>query len=152
MVANQSSPLYLSFGGRKVKELEPGAIFIAPGCTNPSVAFVKLGTIGNLRFDCIAKPGSHAKPIDKHRYKDWHQLKPQNPIEDPYIVAILVALAQGQRGQVHTRDEILSLETASPVGNSPAKQDLQQFTVSEATSLKPQQNSSKVCELQAKDF
>ena len=109
--------------------------------------------IQNSRFDYITKPGCRTKRIDKLRYKDWYQLKPQNPTEDPYIVAILVALAQGQRGQVYARDEILPLETASPVrNNSPAKQDLQQSTVLETTSLNPKKNSYKVCELQAKDF
>lgn len=153
IIVNQSSPLCLSFGGRKANQLQPGAIFIAPSCTKPSAAFIDMECIQNSRFDYITKPGCRSKWINKQRYKDWYQLKPPNPIEDPYIVAILIALAQAQRCQVYTRDGILSLQTKQSVGNNgPASQDLQQFTVLETTSPKLNQNSCKVCELQSKHF
>jgi hypothetical protein len=69
-------------------------------------------------------------------------------VEDPYIVAILIALAQAQRCHVYAKDDVSSGQTSSPIGKTgPASQDSQEFTAVEATLPKASQSSYKVFEL-----
>lgn len=87
------------------------------------------------------------------RYKDWYRLKPRNLLEDPYIVAILIALAQAHRCHVGAKDDISSGQISSPIGKTgSAKQDSQEFTVLEATLPETSQNSCKVFELHPTHF
>jgi hypothetical protein len=48
--------------------------------------------IAPLRFD--SKPND---PVARLRYIQWKRTKPVEPLRDPYISAILIALAQQQR-------------------------------------------------------
>lgn len=113
----------------------------------------------SLRHDSIKIPRCNKvnPPIARLRQKRLRRLKPPTEVEDPYIVAILIALAQEQR-QVNRRQgtEVVTAEKATATGKSGVNAASSQFRAStmtslpsppEATEKRPQETASsfKVC-------
>jgi hypothetical protein len=73
----------------------------------------------SLRDDSIKIPGGNRSnlPIARLRQKQLRRLQPPAKVEDPYIVAILIALAQEQR-QVNRRQGtgVVTAEKATVAG------------------------------------
>ena len=98
----------LCFSERRVANI-PCLVLVtshAPDVLAPRVAFLDFGTPGArraLRLDqqVGARRCGHYNPPCKSLARRWlRRLTPQDPLQDPYIVALLIALAQAQRAAV----------------------------------------------------
>ncbi|KAF5018789.1 hypothetical protein F66182_9207 [Fusarium sp. NRRL 66182] len=69
--------------------------------TAPSLAYLDLETLGSRRDKSVRFSSSNRvnPPIASLREKRQRQLRPLIEVEDPYIAAVLIALAQGRRRQ-----------------------------------------------------
>lgn len=67
----------------------------------PSLAYITFDEIQTLRGRHVYTPFGKrtSAPVHRVQQKKMKSLQPQNQAEDPYIVAILIALAQEQRQQ-----------------------------------------------------
>ncbi|PYH90342.1 hypothetical protein BO71DRAFT_487183 [Aspergillus ellipticus CBS 707.79] len=89
-------PFY--FNRKAVAHIPTNGIF-SSGPVTPSLALITFDTIQLLRREYICRP-SYTRfnaPVHRIQQKKLASIKPPNRAEDPYIVAILVALAQKQR-------------------------------------------------------
>ncbi|KAH8812751.1 hypothetical protein F5884DRAFT_856046 [Xylogone sp. PMI_703] len=88
----------------------------------PSLAYISLYTIRSLREKYIrtARCNRMNPPVAMIWKKKLQNLQPPNEAEDPYIVAILIALAQEQRRQQShsTEDEKADMTTLTRESNS----------------------------------
>lgn len=99
----QSRPdlvLPFRFGGRTVTYIRTDGIFSA-SLAAPFLAYIHLNTINALREKHVStrlvrRPNW---PVQAVQAKKLDSLRPLNKAEDPYIAAILIALAQEQRSQ-----------------------------------------------------
>ncbi|EHK26801.1 uncharacterized protein TRIVIDRAFT_62604 [Trichoderma virens Gv29-8] len=105
--------IYFRFNKRPVAALRTDGIFIRTSSLidSPSLAFLNLRSLG-IRRDKSIRP-KHVKATNPPGYiireKKQSKIRPVNELEDPYIAATLIALAQEQRivhnGAVATKDE-----------------------------------------------
>lgn len=65
----------------------------------PALAYLNLKTVTSRRENSIEMPVSNRfnPPVARLRQKKLRRLQPVREVEDPYIVAVLIALAQEQR-------------------------------------------------------
>ncbi|KAI3260490.1 hypothetical protein CBS147309_7597 [Penicillium roqueforti] len=98
---SDSDNLQFYFNRRAVARIRTEGVF-TNNSVAPNLAYITFGKIQLLR----EKHVSYTPPRKRNRsnepgFRVWEKklklLEPQNPVEDPYIVAILIALAQGQR-------------------------------------------------------
>jgi len=116
-------------------------------------------SMSSLRDDSIKIPRCNKSnpPIARLRQKQLRRLQPPAKVEDPYIVAILIALAQEQRQANRQQGTgVVTAERATAAGKSGIKATSSQFRASTMTSLpsppevterRPQETASsfKVC-------
>ncbi|KAH8808219.1 hypothetical protein F5884DRAFT_857761 [Xylogone sp. PMI_703] len=93
------------FGGRVVNVLHTDGIF-SYNSVIPDFAYVGFDTIHTLRHKYINVPPLKRQnlPVVTIREKKLHRLHPKKEAEDPYIIAILIALAQ-QNGRAKVQEQ-----------------------------------------------
>ncbi|KAJ6186885.1 hypothetical protein N7519_001793 [Penicillium mononematosum] len=86
------------FNHRPVVKLATDGVFSSNSVT-PSLAYITFDSIQSLRKKHVYTPPYRMVNVPglRLRQKKLDSLTPQNPVEDPYIAAILIALAQEQR-------------------------------------------------------
>ncbi|RSL97464.1 hypothetical protein CDV31_013016 [Fusarium ambrosium] len=69
--------------------------------TAPNLAYLDLEAVGSRRDESVKTPSRNKvnPPITSLRQKRQRRLRPPNEMEDPYIAAVLIALAQQRRRQ-----------------------------------------------------
>ncbi|KAI2730448.1 hypothetical protein DTO012A7_9726 [Penicillium roqueforti] len=98
---SKSDNLQFYFNRRAVARLRTEGVFLNNSVA-PNLAYITFGKIQLLREKHVSyKPPRKRDRSNDPGFRLWERklklLEPQNPVEDPYIVAILIALAQGQR-------------------------------------------------------
>ena len=96
-----SFDLSFCFNRRKVAALRTDGIFhsSSDSADPPTLAFLDLEAVGSRR-DMSVRISSCNRvnlPVDNLRWKHQQRLRPTKEIEDPYIAAVLIALAQQRR-------------------------------------------------------
>ncbi|PYI01212.1 hypothetical protein BO78DRAFT_436287 [Aspergillus sclerotiicarbonarius CBS 121057] len=92
------------FGQREAARIPTDGLF-AHHDALPSLAYITFDTIQTLRKKKVSRPpcGGANRPVWNIHQKRLRSLEPRNPAEDPYIVSILIALAQAQRQHTETK-------------------------------------------------
>ncbi|KAK4150291.1 hypothetical protein C8A00DRAFT_18142 [Chaetomidium leptoderma] len=113
-----SPVLAFSFGGRAVR-LRTDGIF-ALGSTDCFLAYLYLDTVDSLRrLYVYGRPYERPnEPMMSLKEKKLGSLQPLNAVEDPYIMATLIALAQEQRRQIQETTVSESSDASSKVPDS----------------------------------
>ncbi|KFZ23199.1 hypothetical protein V502_02329 [Pseudogymnoascus sp. VKM F-4520 (FW-2644)] len=98
--------------GHHVIDLRTDGLF-ASTCTTPSLAYINLDAFHSFRNECIRRKflgrsahrrkGTQNSPVARLIDKTRRCLQPEKEAEEPYIVAVLIALAQQQRRQHQQR-------------------------------------------------
>lgn len=97
------SELPFRFKGQVVNVLRTDNAFSLPGSTSPALAYINLRTISALREEFILGPHHMTRtkrnnwPMTRLRLKRLRSIQPAQKTKDPYIIALLIALAQAQR-------------------------------------------------------
>ncbi|RAL04869.1 uncharacterized protein BO80DRAFT_441717 [Aspergillus ibericus CBS 121593] len=107
------SSLSFSFAQREAALLPTDGIFAPPGAP-PSLAYITFDFIQTLRKKTVYRPpgGRRNRPVVNLHQKRLRSLEPPNPAEDPYLIAMLIALAQAQRRQADTGERYDGQSTA----------------------------------------
>ncbi|KAK5656684.1 hypothetical protein OQA88_4230 [Cercophora sp. LCS_1] len=116
-----SFDLPFHFSQRPVATLRIDGFFSSPspGITTPTLACLNLKDL-ELRRNASIKLSTHHSnnpPVTRLRQKKQQRLRPANKVEDPYIAALLIALAQQRQRQrqqntlIGTVEEATGLET-----------------------------------------
>ncbi|KAK7398547.1 hypothetical protein QQX98_012069 [Neonectria punicea] len=105
--------LYFFFNGRAVANIDTHGIFSCSTSADsvavaPTVAYLDLGLIATNREESVkmARRNQLNLPVGRLRQKRQRLIRPPNDLEDPYITAVLIALAQRQR--LRTQDASLA--------------------------------------------
>lgn len=95
------------FGHRVVATLPTDGVFYSPispatssdACPPPTVAYIDLGTLRSLREKTLGVfyRARRNSPVARLRQRQLKKLLPANEAQDPYIAAVLIALAQEQQ-------------------------------------------------------
>jgi hypothetical protein len=98
-----SLDMALHFGGREVATIRTNGLYSRPpsGSAAPVLAYLDLEDISTLRLSSVHLPPrrTDSLPVIRIRRKQARRIKPANELEDAYMVAALIALAQGRRRQ-----------------------------------------------------
>ncbi|KAK0701334.1 hypothetical protein B0H67DRAFT_558795 [Lasiosphaeris hirsuta] len=128
---HHSSSLPFRFGRQEVTRVATHGVFSPASSTSsaapPKLACLELAAVQERRNDSVLRrPGNDVIAVNL-QLKHQHRLRPANKVEDPYIVATLVALAQEQHLQDPTRPacELLYpgdflLDCITPLTNIPS--------------------------------
>ncbi|PLN79115.1 hypothetical protein BDW42DRAFT_173584 [Aspergillus taichungensis] len=92
----RSDILSFYFNRQHAAHLVTDGIFSSSAAPS-SVAFITFDTIQSLRANHVQPHKSKSVPVLRQRRKRLQLLDPPNPAEDPYVLAVLIALAQNQR-------------------------------------------------------
>ncbi|OJZ82335.1 hypothetical protein ASPFODRAFT_84546 [Aspergillus luchuensis CBS 106.47] len=93
----------LQFGGRRTSEQPVASVWtegvFSRNSTGPSLAYVTFDGIQSRRSKFVHNsPGKKFnEPVFRTCDKKLRSLQPENTVEDPYIMGIIIALAQEQR-------------------------------------------------------
>lgn len=89
------------FGRQVVDTIQTNGTFSSSSSRSayPTLAFLNFDTVSSLRdksvpTSCCNQPNP---PVARLRKKQLSRLQPRYKAQDPYIAAVLIALAQGQR-------------------------------------------------------
>ncbi|OBT61432.1 hypothetical protein VE03_08974 [Pseudogymnoascus sp. 23342-1-I1] len=103
--------------GHHAIDLRTDGLF-ASRSTTPSLAYINLDSFHSFRNECIRRKflgrsthrrkGAQNYPIARLIDKSFRCLQPEKEAEEPYMVAILIALAQQQRRQHQQRKNSIS--------------------------------------------
>ncbi|PKY05576.1 hypothetical protein P168DRAFT_317098 [Aspergillus campestris IBT 28561] len=107
--------LSFDFNRRHAAHLATDGIFSSSAAPS-SVAFITFDTIQSLRTNHVQPHKSKSVPVLRQRRKRLQLLGPPNPTEDPYVIAVLIALAQNQRReqQEHKQQKEKGMEQGAP--------------------------------------
>lgn len=90
----------LHFDGRRFATLSTDGLYSRPssGSAAPVLAYLDLEAVG-LRRDVSVQPHRRRnnRPVNRLHGKQARRLRPANELEDAYMAAVLIALAQGRR-------------------------------------------------------
>ncbi|KAJ5253819.1 hypothetical protein N7524_010999 [Penicillium chrysogenum] len=133
-------PFY--FNRRAAVKLSTDGVF-SNNSVAPSLAYITFDKIQSLRKKHVYMPPYKRvneivnAPGLRVRQKRLDSLEPQNPAEDPYIVAILIALAQEQRrrrqqqegsqgasAKIKTKDQTSHVDADTTLGVAKSRTDL----------------------------
>jgi hypothetical protein len=89
----------LLFNQRPVAKLETDGLFAPSPKAPATLAFLNLDTVAQWRSKSVPMPKSNRMnpPVARIRKRRQAQIQPSKKFHDPYIVAVLIALAQAQR-------------------------------------------------------
>jgi hypothetical protein len=110
------------FNGERVEKLRTDGIFRLPGWGLPYLAFVDLAYLAARREFAFLSRSLYRHPqnlpILRIYEKKHRQCKPNVEVEDPWIVAALISLAQKQRLYRDMADTASSEQTETPASDS----------------------------------
>ncbi|KAH0522842.1 hypothetical protein TsFJ059_006629 [Trichoderma semiorbis] len=105
MTRDKHSGLNFYFNGRHVASLYTYGIFSRTSyeADGPSLAFLSLRDVSQQRNMSIRFPRHVERSSPEYRIaeKNRNSVRPVNEVEDPYIAAVLIALAQKQQRRQH---------------------------------------------------
>jgi hypothetical protein len=114
--------LNVYFNGERVEKIRTDGIFRLPGMGMPYLAFVDLACLAARRESAFLTRSLYRHPQNlpilnifekKHR-----ECKPNVEVEDPWIMAALISLAQKQRLYRDMADTASSEQTETPASDS----------------------------------
>ncbi|KAK0655492.1 hypothetical protein B0T16DRAFT_397113 [Cercophora newfieldiana] len=106
------------FHQQPVTTLETDGVFSSPDSTSPALAYLDLRSLESRRHKSIRLSTStnrYNAPVSRLVQRERYRLRPETEVEDPYIVAVLIALAQSRRRlQNKTGDNVDGLGKSAP--------------------------------------
>jgi len=121
-MACHSDSLPFSFNQQRITSLRTSGIFSSPS-SDPALAYLDLDALRVWRNNTIRPLNWQygGGPVASLRQKQQRLLQPKNRFEDPYIAAVLIALAQGQRrAQQASQPEEVTTAGSSHLDTMPA--------------------------------
>ncbi|KAI1108158.1 hypothetical protein F5Y14DRAFT_437188 [Nemania sp. NC0429] len=114
------SSLSFNFEQKTVATVPTSGIFTRrSGRLSPTLAYLDLNRVGLERYQSIKPPKRFSPPVDRIKQKQRCRFQPSDEAEDPYIAAVLVALAQGlQHRQRIANGPVDDLDSAELAGQS----------------------------------